>query len=149
LRDLIGALEELSRDLPVHFAMHPRTRARLAAMRLKPNGGGELHVLDPLRYLEMLGLVEGASLVITDSGGLQEETTFLGVPCLTVRPNTERPITCSHGTNQLVTPTAASLLSSARQVLDRRGPRARPTIDKWDGHAADRIADVICGRPVS
>lgn len=145
LRELIGALEILSRDLPVHFAMHPRTRQRLTDMHLKPNGGGALHVLDPLGYLAMLGLVADASLVITDSGGLQEETSFLGIPCLTVRPNTERPITCSQGTNELVSPTAAGLLDGARRVLGGKRPLACPLIDKWDGRAATRIADVLCG----
>lgn len=149
LRDLISALEELSQEWPVHFAMHPRTRQRLADMRIKPNGGGALHVLDPLGYLEMLGLVAGAGLVITDSGGLQEETSYLGVPCLTVRPNTERPITCSEGTNELVTPTSTAVLQCARRALERKGPRTRPVIEKWDGHAADRIADVLCGKLAS
>lgn len=144
LRDLILALEALSRDVPVHFAMHPRTRKSLESMRLVPNGGGDLHILDPLGYLEMLGLVANAGLVITDSGGLQEETSFLGVPCLTVRPNTERPITCSEGTNELIQPDGDVLLTSARRVLSRSGPRARPVIAKWDGHAAERIVEVLC-----
>lgn len=144
LRDLIVSLEALSRDVPVHFSMHPRTRARLAAMRLTPNGGGALHILDPLGYLEMLGLVADAGLVITDSGGLQEETSFLGVPCLTVRPNTERPITCSEGTNQLIAPKGSVILESARRVLGNGGPPRRPTIAKWDGHAAERIVEVLC-----
>lgn len=144
LRDLILALEALSRDVPVHFAMHPRTRKRLESMRLVPNGGGDLHILDPLGYLDMLGLVANAGLVITDSGGLQEETSFLGVPCLTVRPNTERPITCSEGTNELIAPQGEALLASARRVLGRSGPCPRPVIDKWDGHAAERIVEVLC-----
>lgn len=144
LRDLIGALEELSRDVPVHFAMHPRTRQRLHEMKLTPNGGGELHILDPLGYLEMLSLVNGAGLVITDSGGLQEETSFLGVPCITLRPNTERPVTCSHGTNELVSPVRDEMLRCARRALLREGPRRRPVIEKWDGHAAERVVDVIC-----
>lgn len=144
LRDLVVALEELSREVPVHFALHPRTRKRLAEMQLTPNGGGDLHILDPLGYLEMLGLVNGAGLVITDSGGLQEETSFLGVPCLTLRPNTERPITCSHGTNTLVPPSGAAMLLGARSALHRNGARRRPVIEKWDGHAADRVVEVLC-----
>ncbi len=144
LRDLVVALEELSREVPVHFSLHPRTRKRLAEMKLTPNGGGDLHILDPLGYLEMLGLVNGAGLVITDSGGLQEETSFLGVPCLTLRPNTERPITCSHGTNELVPPSGAAMLRRARRALDRSGTRQRPIIEKWDGHAADRVVEVLC-----
>lgn len=144
LRELILALEALSRDVPVHFAMHPRTRKRLEEMHLVPNGGGALHILDPLGYLEMLGLVADAGLVITDSGGLQEETSFLGVPCLTVRPNTERPITCSEGTNELIAPVGTTVLSSARRVLAQSGPRNRPVIAKWDGRAAERIVEVLC-----
>lgn len=144
LRDLITALEELSREVPVHFAMHPRTRRRLAEMKLTPNGGGDLHILDPLGYLEMLHLVRASCLVITDSGGLQEETSFLGVPCLTLRPNTERPITCSQGTNELIPPSGAEMLRSARRALYRRGTRERPVIEKWDGHAAERVVEVLC-----
>ncbi|HVH40363.1 MAG TPA: UDP-N-acetylglucosamine 2-epimerase (non-hydrolyzing) [Gemmatimonadaceae bacterium] len=144
LRDLLVSLEELSRETTVLFSMHPRTKRRLEEMQLKPNGGGALRVLDPLGYLDMLGLVSSASLVITDSGGLQEETSFLGVPCITVRPNTERPITCSEGTNELVSPTGAGVLGGARKVLNRKGPRVRPVIERWDGHAAERIADVVC-----
>lgn len=144
LRDLILALEALSREVPVLFAMHPRTRKRLEEMRLVPNGGGDLHILDPLGYLEMLGLVANAGLVITDSGGLQEETSYLGVPCLTLRPNTERPITCLEGTNELIPPVGSTLLSHARRVLTAKSPRHRPIIAKWDGHAADRIVEVLC-----
>ena len=91
----------------------------------------------------MLGLVVGAGLVITDSGGLQEETTFLGVPCVTVRPNTERPITCNHGTNRLVPLRADAILTAAEQAITRRAP-ARPVIERWDGHAAERIVRVLC-----
>jgi UDP-N-acetylglucosamine 2-epimerase (non-hydrolysing) len=143
LRDLIEALEELSREVPVHFAMHPRTRQRLHDMGLTPNGGGDLNVLRPLSYLEMLRLVTSAGLVITDSGGLQEETSFLGIPCITLRRNTERPITCSQGTNELVPPMGDAMLSGARRVL-RNGPRERPVIEKWDGRAAERVVEVLC-----
>jgi UDP-N-acetylglucosamine 2-epimerase (non-hydrolysing) len=143
LRDLIRAIEELSREVPVNFAMHPRTRQRLEDMGLTPNGGGDLRVLPPLSYIEMLRLVTSAGLVITDSGGLQEETSFLGIPCLTLRPNTERPITCSQGTNELVPPVGAAMLNGARRVL-RNGPRERPVIEKWDGRAAERVVEVLC-----
>jgi UDP-N-acetylglucosamine 2-epimerase (non-hydrolysing) len=144
LRDLIGALEELSREVPVHFALHPRTRRRLEEMQLTPNGGGDLHMLNPLGYLDMLRLVSASCLVITDSGGLQEETSFLGVPCLTLRPNTERPITCSQGTNQLIPPSGREMLQSARRALGHQGTRERPIIEKWDGHAAQRVVEVLC-----
>src|SRR5437667_12669817 len=100
--------------MAVLFPVHPRTRERLRALDTRRHGGG-LRLLEPLGYVEMLSLVAGAELVITDSGGLQEETTFLGVPCLTVRANTERPVTCLHGTNRLVaTPWVAILAAGAR-----------------------------------
>jgi UDP-N-acetylglucosamine 2-epimerase (non-hydrolysing) len=91
----------------------------------------------------MLGLVAGAGLVVTDSGGLQEETTFLGVPCLTVRSSTERPITCTHGTNRLVPPRRDAIVAAAERALARRSP-ARPVIERWDGRAAERIVRVLC-----
>src|ERR1051325_928657 len=100
-------------------------------------------VLEPLGYLELLSVVAGASLVVTDSGGLQEETSFLGVPCLTVRPSTERPITCTHGTNRLVLAKRDAILAAAERALARRSP-ARPVIERWDGRAAERIARVVC-----
>src|SRR3989449_5097039 len=105
--------------------------------------GGDLRLLEPLGYVEMLSLVAGAELVITDSGGLQEETTFLGVPCLTVRANTERPVTCLHGTNRLVAPRCDAILTAAARARGRRSP-ARPLIERWDGRTAERIARVVC-----
>ncbi len=144
LNDLVKSLEALSREATVLFSMHPRTRRRLEEARIKPNGGGDLRVLEPLGYLDMLGLVASASLVITDSGGLQEETSFLGVPCLTVRPNTERPVTIERGTNRLVPSAGDELLGTAREALHRKGPRMRPVIERWDGQAAVRLADVVC-----
>ena len=96
--------------------MHPRGRERLAEAGLVT--GGNLSIIDPLGYVDFLSLVRGATLVVTDSGGVQEETTMLGVPCLTVRPNTERPITITHGTNRLVTPGAAA--RRRRQGAGRR-----------------------------
>jgi UDP-N-acetylglucosamine 2-epimerase (non-hydrolysing) len=104
LAELIGALDDLGREMPVCFAVHPRTRQRMADFGLAPRHPA-VRLLEPLGYLETVGLVERAALVLTDSGGLQEETTVLGVPCLTARPNTERPITVTQGTNQLVAST--------------------------------------------
>jgi UDP-N-acetylglucosamine 2-epimerase (non-hydrolysing) len=100
-----------------------------------------LRVVEPLGYLEFLSLVRGSALVVTDSGGIQEETTILGVPCLTLRPNTERPITISHGTNRLVTP--EGLASAVDDVLAGRVviPAERPPL--WDGHAGERIAEAV------
>ena len=140
---LLDVLARLGRDRPVVFPVHPRTRERLRAAGLARTGRGQLRLIDPIGYVEMLGLVVGAGLVITDSGGLQEETTFLGVPCVTVRPNTERPITCNHGTNRLVPLRADAILAAAEQAITRRAP-ARPVIERWDGHAAERIVRVLC-----
>jgi UDP-N-acetylglucosamine 2-epimerase (non-hydrolysing) len=131
----------------VLFPVHPRTRARIDERRLGPATDRGLRLLEPLAYLDMLSLVANAGLVVTDSGGLQEETSFLGVPCLTVRPNTERPITCTHGTNTLVQAQRDAILAAAERGLAHRSP-ARPVIERWDGQAAERIARVVCdGEP--
>ena len=143
LRELLDALTRLGTKVPVLFPVHPRTRNRIHDFGLRASGDGGVRMLDPLGYLEMLGLVAGAALVVTDSGGLQEETSFLGVPCLTVRPNTERPITCTHGTNRLVLPRRDAILAAADRALARRSP-ARPVIERWDGRAAERIVRVVC-----
>ena len=142
LRELLDALVLLGESGPVLFPVHPRTRARIAALGVNGLNGG-LRLLEPLPYLEMLGLVSAADLVITDSGGLQEETTYLGVPCVTVRPGTERPITCTEGTNRLAPPERAAIREAAAAARARR--RNSPTtIERWDGKAAERIAAVIC-----
>jgi UDP-N-acetylglucosamine 2-epimerase (non-hydrolysing) len=143
LRELLDALERLTRTLAVVFPVHPRTRQRIRTHGLRFPDDGRTRVLEPLGYLEMLSLVAGASLVVTDSGGLQEETSFLGVPCLTVRPSTERPVTCTHGTNRLVLAQRDAILAAAERALARRSP-ARPVIERWDGSAAERIARVVC-----
>jgi UDP-N-acetylglucosamine 2-epimerase (non-hydrolysing) len=120
--------------------LHPRGRARLAEAGLV--SGGNLSIIDPLGYVEFLSLVRGAALVVTDSGGVQEETTMLGVPCLTVRPNTERPITITHGTNRLVTP--ATLPAAASKALaDGAVTPSGELPPLWDGKAGPRIARVI------
>lgn len=142
LRALMETLSELSRELPVLFPMHPRTRERLTEMGWRPPEA--LRLLPPLGYLEMLGLVAEAAVVITDSGGLQEETTFLGIPCVTVRDSTERPVTCELGTNRLVAPDRGAILAAVRRGAANR-PGTPPKIPYWDGHAAERIVDVICG----
>src|SRR5207247_78493 len=142
-RRLRAALLRLSRGRPVLFPVPPRPRKLLAAACWPLDGPGYLRLIDPVGYVEMLGLVAGAALVITDSGGLQEETTYLGVPCLTVRPNTERPITCTNGTNRLVPPRGATIIAAAERAVARRPP-VRPVIERWDGRAAERIARVLC-----
>jgi UDP-N-acetylglucosamine 2-epimerase (non-hydrolysing) len=145
LGGLITALRRIGARLPVIFPVHPRTRAQLA--KLATGGAGDDHVrlTDPIGYLDMLSLVQEAALVITDSGGLQEETTYLGVPCLTVRPNTERPITCAAGTNRLVAAEPAALERAADEAL--AGPARREVkIERWDGKAGERIAAVLVER---
>src|SRR2546426_1599917 len=143
LRALLDALHRLSRERPVVFPMHPRVRKQLNGDGFDVARDGDLRLIEPVGYLEMLGLVAGAALVITDSGGLQEETTYLGVPCLTVRPNTERPITCTNGTNRLVPPRGDTILAAAERAVTRRPP-GRPVIERWDGRTADRIVRVLC-----
>jgi UDP-N-acetylglucosamine 2-epimerase (non-hydrolysing) len=142
LRELLETLATLSADGPVLFPVHPRTRARIQSMAWTAPSGARLALLEPLPYLELLGLEISAALVVTDSGGMQEETTFLGVPCLTVRPSTERPITCTQGTNRLVAANGDAIRAAARDAL--RGARhGRVTIERWDGRTAERIADVL------
>ena len=135
VRHLHGVADLADLVIPVH----PRGRANLLAAGLGDHS--RVHILDPLGYIDFIAAVRGAAAVVTDSGGLQEETTILGVPCLTVRPNTERPITITHGTNRLVTfeelvPAARKALESETFPSDRRPPL-------WDGHAGPRIAEVI------
>jgi UDP-N-acetylglucosamine 2-epimerase (non-hydrolysing) len=142
LTGLVRALDAIACDVPVIFPVHPRTRARIEAAGLRPSPGSDLRLLDPIGYLDMLGLVDQAALVITDSGGLQEETSFLGVPCLTVRPNTERPVTCTHGTNRLVPPGESAVTDAARAALSH-GKRTAASIERWDGRTAERIVGVL------
>ena len=142
LQGLLEGLADLAEERRVVFPVHPRTRARIEALHWQPRSA-QFALVDPLSYADMLSLVMGSDLVITDSGGLQEETSFLGIPCLTVRPNTERPITCVEGTNRLVGPGGDALRQAAREVWGRRrNPPAR--IERWDGKAAERIAAVLC-----
>jgi UDP-N-acetylglucosamine 2-epimerase (non-hydrolysing) len=138
-KPIIEALSSVSDRLPLIIPLHPRGRQRLADLGLV--SGPRLQVLDPLGYLEFMALVAAARLVITDSGGIQEETTVLGVPCLTLRPNTERPITISHGTNRLTD--AAHLCATVESTLGAAdGPPADgPPL--WDGRAGVRCADEI------
>jgi UDP-N-acetylglucosamine 2-epimerase (non-hydrolysing) len=143
LEQMLRALSEISAELPILFPVHPRTRQRLKSADL--NGrGSSLHLVDPLPYLDFLALLRRATVVITDSGGIQEETTFLGIPCLTVRENTERPITAEMGTNTLVGRSIARIRWEVRKVLNGKGKQGKiPPL--WDGHAAERIAMVLAG----
>jgi UDP-N-acetylglucosamine 2-epimerase len=132
-------LRAVSELLTLVVPLHPRGRATLGAAGLVD--GERLRIVDPLGYVDFLSLVRGAALVVTDSGGIQEETTILGVPCLTVRPNTERPITISHGTNRLLEPEAVE--TATRDVLRDGHPVPAEAPPLWDGHAGERIATII------
>jgi UDP-N-acetylglucosamine 2-epimerase (non-hydrolysing) len=142
LRSILLGLNDLAGHIPVVFSVHPRTRQRIADEGLGP-ATSRLKLTEALGYLDFLALESEAALVITDSGGVQEETTFLGVPCLTVRPNTERPITIFQGTNQLVPSSREALFTSAsRCIRDHRTAKHRiPPL--WDGHAAGRVVEVL------
>lgn len=145
LEKLLAALSEISGRIPVVFPIHPRTSARIAAdasLRGHLDRTRGLRLLEPVGYLDFLALTANARLVITDSGGIQEETTALGVPCLTVRENTERPVTVEIGTNTLVGTDPARILPAAVEVLEGRGKQGRVP-ELWDGHAAERIARVL------
>jgi len=141
LKRILQSLLEVSQDLSVIFPAHPRTRKRIADFGLQAD---QLQILDLLSYLEFLGMQSRATVVITDSGGIQEETTYLGVPCLTLRENTERPITVSLGTNVLVGRDPETLRFELSRVLS--GNAKKGTIPPlWDGHAGERIAALLAG----
>lgn len=136
---VVAALRGIAELVPLVVPLHPRGRATLEAAGL--GADSRVRVIEPLGYVEFMSLVRGAAIVITDSGGIQEETTVLGVPCLTLRPNTERPITISHGTNRLVEPEAA--LAAAREILFGARPAPAEPPPLWDGAAGDRIAAIV------
>lgn len=141
LEELLCALADASSERRILFPVHPRTRARLRAIGWQPPSKRFI-LLDPVPYLDMLRLVLHSEIVITDSGGLQEETSFLGIPCLTVRENTERPITCTEGTNRLVPARRDAIREAVRAAVVSRRSQP-PTIERWDGKTAERIAQVI------
>ena len=136
---LVAAVHQAADLAPIVVPLHPRGRGRLEAAGILDHPG--VRLTEPLGYLEFMGLVRGAAAVVTDSGGVQEETTILGVPCLTLRPNTERPVTITHGTNQLVT--TEELAGQVRRALETGPLTDWPTPPLWDGHAGERIGDVI------
>jgi UDP-N-acetylglucosamine 2-epimerase (non-hydrolysing) len=147
LQAIMGALVRIAKDLPVVFPVHPRTRKQLAEIGFdEANFAGEkagLRLLEPLGYLDFLALMRSARLALTDSGGIQEETTFLGVPCLTARPNTERPVTVEVGTNRLIDSTPEAILSAVEQALNVPDVQKGRIPDFWDGKAAQRIVEVF------
>jgi UDP-N-acetylglucosamine 2-epimerase (non-hydrolysing) len=147
LGPVLTAIAELSRELPVIFPVHPRTRRVLesGAGAWLACGGSDIRTIEPLGYLDFLKLLAHARLVLTDSGGIQEETTVLGVPCLTLRENTERPATVEEGSNVLVGLSAERILSESRRVLGGAfRPGRIPAL--WDGRAAVRVVDALVGR---
>lgn len=140
LGPMLEALSELSQTLPVVFPVHPRTRAKIEALGLTL--ASSFHLIEPAPYLTFLGLMAEAKLLITDSGGIQEETTALGVPCITLRPNTERPVTIDEGTNELVTPAPAPMKEAFLRAAKGDWKQGKvPHL--WDGKAAERTAEVL------
>lgn len=142
LTEILSALGEIARETPVLFPVHPRTRQRIDEFGIHLESK-DLHLVDPLGYLDFLALQAHADLVLTDSGGIQEETTYLGVPCLTARPNTERPVTITMGTNQLVESEREPLVKAMRERLARLKKATTSIPPLWDGLAAERIVAVF------
>ncbi len=138
--ELLDALIEIGEKIPVIFPAHPRTRARIDEFdfteRVKKSN---IKLIEPLGYLDFMSLYSGAKLVLTDSGGLQEETTALGIPCLTLRENTERPITIELGTNILVGTTYEKITNTAFEILNRKQSQDAKIPPLWDGKTAERI----------
>jgi len=144
---IISAFEKIQEDMKLVFPIHPRTRNNIKGTELgerveKMEG---LILLDPVGYLDFLWLMSNAALVMTDSGGIQEETTILGVPCMTLRENTERPVTTSEGTNRLVRITTGDILKHYQEISDLNGEVGGKIPQLWDGKAAERIAEIIAG----
>jgi UDP-N-acetylglucosamine 2-epimerase (non-hydrolysing) len=140
LTELLRAIDAIAAQVPVVFPVHPRTQRRLAESGIKHHP--ELRLISPIGYLDFLCLLSKATLVLTDSGGIQEETTALGVPCLTLRANTERPVTISEGTNLLVGTDPGKIVAAAQDIIAGKGKAGRiPQL--WDGHAAERIVDIL------
>ncbi|MEI8305651.1 MAG: UDP-N-acetylglucosamine 2-epimerase (non-hydrolyzing) [Chloroflexales bacterium] len=144
LHGLLAAINTIQLRIPVLFPVHPRTRRRIAEAGLQQtvDAMANLRLVDPLGYLDFLGIMAGARLVLTDSGGIQEETTILGVPCLTLRENTERPVTVTAGTNQIVGTNPERIVAAAMQAIETRIHEFRQP-ELWDGHAAERIVAII------
>jgi UDP-N-acetylglucosamine 2-epimerase (non-hydrolysing) len=141
---VLDGIISVGQRAPVVFPVHPRTRKQLAGTELgqRLDAAEGVILAEPLGYLDFVGLLDGARLVLTDSGGIQEETTVLGVPCLTLRPSTERPVTVTEGTNTVVGTDVPRMLQAAAAILDgERKESRRPRL--WDGHAGERIVAVL------
>ena len=141
LNEITAALNEVSRELPVIFPVHPRTRKRIAEHSIDVSE--KVRFTEPIGYVDFLALQAHAAAVVTDSGGVQEETTFLGVPCLTVRQNTERPITIEQGTNQLVARSCEAIVSAIRAAIEGSRDSEAHRLEFWDGKAAERIVSLF------
>ena len=141
---ILDALEVIQRDMPILFPIHPRTRKNMGKLGLQEriDGLANLHLLEPIGYLDFLKLQSSATIVLTDSGGIQEETTVLKIPCITLRENTERPITAEIGSNQIVGTDTEKIIAAYRNAIsgDWREPAVPPF---WDGHAAERIVRIM------
>ncbi|MBI4271504.1 MAG: UDP-N-acetylglucosamine 2-epimerase (non-hydrolyzing) [Candidatus Rokubacteria bacterium] len=145
LTELLDALQALARHVPIVFPVHPRIAPRLSRYGTEPVRGKGITCLPPLGYLDFIALVSRARLVLTDSGGVQEETTILGVPCLTLRETTERPVTVTNGTNRVVGTDPGRILREALRTLADPPPPSEPP-PFWDGRAAERIVGVLLGQ---
>lgn len=147
LRRIFAALGEIACELPIIFPAHPRTQARMREFGITAPSG--VRILEPMGYIDFLRLWSNARLVLTDSGGLQEETTALGIPCLTLRENTERPITVEQGTNQVVGSDPERIKQAAGSILRGEFERASHVPELWDGHTAERIVEALITRAKS
>ena len=144
LRGILTALADVARELPIIFPAHPRTRARMREFGIA--APANVRLLEPMGYVDFLRLWSNARVVLTDSGGLQEETTALGIPCLTLRENTERPITVEQGTNRIVGSDPERIKSAVRSILRGEDTHARRVPELWDGRAAERIVEALIAR---
>jgi UDP-N-acetylglucosamine 2-epimerase (non-hydrolysing) len=140
--NILDAMRQVSAKMPVVFPVHPRTRNRLREFGLEDGLEG-VTLTEPLGYVDFLALTSHAGLILTDSGGLQEESTALGIPCLTLRENTERPVTVTNGTNRVVGTKTGNIVAGVERALASTAPKRIPEL--WDGQAAGRIAAVLSG----
>ena len=147
LAELLEGLGDVANAMPVVFPIHPRTRKRIEEFGLEGLVKG-IRLLDPLGYIETVSLLDQAAIVLTDSGGLQEETTMLGVPCITMRPNTERPVTITEGTNRLIKSTRAAVFGAFNAVMEQKinGGYQPGSPEGWDGHAGERVIAALLDR---
>jgi UDP-N-acetylglucosamine 2-epimerase (non-hydrolysing) len=143
---ILEALEEIGKRLPIIFPVHPRTRKMISDLGFQPRieSANGLRLIDPLGYIDFLSLFSKARIVLTDSGGIQEEAAVMGIPCLTLRENTERPITVTMGTNKIVGTDPRKIIDAAFIALDQKDKPSHLIPPLWDGHTAERILDSLC-----